>query len=246
MEAAVRERQPVDLEAELDAARLAGPAQLAEILAWPLPSEQRRTSSRSSSESAAAAAARSAPSRSRTRAARPRGTGRRCDAVGALEPQPGDAHLAAPPLAAGPRRRSAGVLVVGEQRVVAAQRLVRSSPSYSTRPSRSRTARSHRRSTAAASCETKTIVPPRLLELEDLAEALALKRLVADGEHLVEQQHVGLEVRRDGEAEPHVHAGRVRPHRQVDEPLELGERDDLVESLARRTRRLRPWIEPFR
>ena len=44
-----------------------------------------------------------------------------------------------------------------------------------------------------------------LLELEDLAEALALKGLVADGENLVEQQHVGLDVRGDREAEAHVH-----------------------------------------
>ena len=70
------------------------------------------------------------------------------------------------------------------------------------------------------------------LELGDLAEALALERLVADGEHLVEQQHVGLDVRRDREAEAHVHPGRVRPHGQVDEALELGERDDLVHQLA--------------
>ena len=84
-----------------------------------------------------------------------------------------------------------------------------------------------------------------LLELEDLAEALALERLVADGEHLVEQQHVGLDVRRDREAEPHVHPRRVRPHRQVDELLEPGERDDLVQLLAD-GRAASPWIEPLR
>ena len=71
-----------------------------------------------------------------------------------------------------------------------------------------------------------------VLELGDLAEALALELLVADGEHLVEQQHVGLDVRGDREAEPHEHAGRVGAHREVDELLELGERDDLVHHLA--------------
>ena len=70
------------------------------------------------------------------------------------------------------------------------------------------------------------------LELEDLAEALALEGLVADGEHLVEQQDVRFEMRRDREAEAHVHPRRVRAHRQVDELLELRERDDLVELLA--------------
>ena len=76
--------------------------------------------------------------------------------------------------------------------------------------------------------------PAALLELEDLPEALALERLVADGEHLVEQQHVGLDVRGDREAETHVHPRRVRPHGQVDEVLEPGERDDLVQLLADR------------
>ncbi len=66
----------------------------------------------------------------------------------------------------------------------------------------------------------------------DLAEALPLEVLVADREDLVEQEHVRLDVGRDREAEPHVHPGRVRPDRQVDEALELGERDDLVHQLA--------------
>ena len=55
---------------------------------------------------------------------------------------------------------------------------------------------------------------------------------VADGEHLVDQQHVGIDVDRDGEAEAHVHAGRVGLHRRVDELPQLGELDDLVEALA--------------
>ena len=71
-----------------------------------------------------------------------------------------------------------------------------------------------------------------LLELEHLAEALPLERLVADREHLVEQQHVRVEVRRDREAEPHVHPRGVRAHGPVDRLLELGEGDDLVEALA--------------
>ena len=71
-----------------------------------------------------------------------------------------------------------------------------------------------------------------LLELEDLAEALALKLLVADREDLVQQQDVGVDVRRDREPEAHVHPRRVRAHGQVDELLEPGEGDDLVQLLA--------------
>src|SRR4051812_12930919 len=74
--------------------------------------------------------------------------------------------------------------------------------------------------------------PAALLEVEDLAEALALERLVADGEHLVQQENVGFDVRCDRETEPHVHPRRVGAHGQVDEVLESRERDDLVELLA--------------
>ena len=75
-------------------------------------------------------------------------------------------------------------------------------------------------------------MPPRCLNSKILPKHLRWNCLVADREDLVEQQDVGLEVRRDREAEPHVHPRRVRAHRQVDEVLELGERDDLVQLLA--------------
>ena len=58
---------------------------------------------------------------------------------------------------------------------------------------------------------------------------LRWKRLVADGERLVDEHDLGIEVDRHREAEPHVHAGRVVAHRHVDEALELGEGDDVVE-----------------
>ena len=73
--------------------------------------------------------------------------------------------------------------------------------------------------------------PARALEVPDPPEALLLERLVADREHLVEQQHVRAHVHRDREPEPHVHPGRVRSHRDVREVLELGEPEDLVEVL---------------
>ena len=57
-----------------------------------------------------------------------------------------------------------------------------------------------------------------------------MNAFVADGEHLVDEQHVGIDVNRHREAEPHVHAGRVGLHRRVDEVLQLGELDDLVEA----------------
>ncbi len=67
------------------------------------------------------------------------------------------------------------------------------------------------------------------LELGDLVHALALERLVADGEDLVDQQEVGVDVHGDGEGEPHVHARTVELDLGVDERLDARELDDLVE-----------------
>ena len=54
-----------------------------------------------------------------------------------------------------------------------------------------------------------------------------------------------LEMRGDGERQPHVHAAGVALHRRVDELLDLGEGDDLVE-LAADLRRRMPRMAPFR
>src|SRR5204863_2806656 len=69
-------------------------------------------------------------------------------------------------------------------------------------------------------------------ELVELLEALLLELGIPYGEHLVDQQDVWVDVDRHGETQPHVHARRVVLHRRVDEVLEAGERDDLVESLV--------------
>ena len=61
-------------------------------------------------------------------------------------------------------------------------------------------------------------------------EAPPLELRVADGEHLVDEQDLRLEVGRDGEREPDVHAARVALDRCVDEPLDAGELDDVVEA----------------
>ena len=46
-------------------------------------------------------------------------------------------------------------------------------------------------------------------DVAHLAQALPLELGVADGQHLVDEQDLGLEVRGDGEREPDVHAARV-------------------------------------
>src|SRR5688500_10775460 len=62
-----------------------------------------------------------------------------------------------------------------------------------------------------------------------LAQALLLKRRVTNGEHFIDDENVGLEVRRDRKRETHVHAARVVLDLRVDEPVDLREIDDLVE-----------------
>ena len=71
------------------------------------------------------------------------------------------------------------------------------------------------------------------LQPVELIEALLLERGVADGEHLVDQQHVGVDLHGDGERQPDAHARRVVLELEVEELLQLGERDDLVESPPR-------------
>src|SRR5688572_28535222 len=67
-------------------------------------------------------------------------------------------------------------------------------------------------------------------ELAELVEALVREARIPNRKHLVDQKDIRVDVNRDGEPEPHVHAGRVRLHRSVDEFLQLRKLDDLVES----------------
>ena len=59
-------------------------------------------------------------------------------------------------------------------------------------------------------------------------DAFLLERFVADREHLVGDEQVGRERRRDREAETHDHPRRVVLDRIVDVLADIGERDDLV------------------
>ena len=77
---------------------------------------------------------------------------------------------------------------------------------------------------------------PSSLSCWNSLQALLLERGVADGEHLVDQQHVGVDLDRHREREPHEHPRRVVLELEVGELLELGELDDRVEALARLAR----------
>ncbi len=74
---------------------------------------------------------------------------------------------------------------------------------------------------------------PLALEPVELLEALLLKGGVADGQHLVDQQDLGVDLDRGGKREAHQHPRGVVLELQVDELLQLGEGDHLVEAGAR-------------
>ena len=82
---------------------------------------------------------------------------------------------------------------------------------------------------------TRTIVLPSARKRSNVAKHFSWKLLVADGEHLVEQQDVEVDLDRDRVREADLHPRREVLQLLVDEALELGEGDDLVEA-ARRAR----------
>lgn len=61
------------------------------------------------------------------------------------------------------------------------------------------------------------------------AEAFLLEGGVADGEDFVDEEDFGFEMGGDGEGEAHAHAAAVMLERRVDEALDFGKGDDLVE-----------------
>ena len=68
-----------------------------------------------------------------------------------------------------------------------------------------------------------------LRDFADLAETFLLKCRVANCEHLVYDEHFRVQMRRHGKCEPHLHAARIVFDRGVDEALDFGKGDDLVE-----------------
>ena len=225
MEAAVRERQLADPEADARR-RSSRPAELREDRP---PARRRACPRRRVARAGAAEAAR----RRRPGHLQPKGSPERywSRSAPSFPTSTAAAIVASPephsrsPLRARPGSRRRRALADSERPPRASARRTRPGPRRGDRPLAQPLDRRTRRARRRRSC-----LP--LLEGEDAAEALPLERLVTDGEHLVEQQDVGVEERRDRESEPHRHPRRVRAHRAIDRMLELGERDDLVEPLS--------------
>ena len=93
---------------------------------------------------------------------------------------------------------------------------------------------------------TRTIGAPGAAHLVEDVRALLLEGGVADREHLVDQQDVGVGLDHHREGEPDQHPRGVVLQLQVDELLELGELDHRVEAALAPRRGVRPIITPLR
>ena len=75
--------------------------------------------------------------------------------------------------------------------------------------------------------------PVAVAHLGEDVGALLLERRVSDGEHLVDQQDLGLRLDHHREREPHHHPRGIVLQLQVGELLELGEIEHRVEPARR-------------
>ena len=66
--------------------------------------------------------------------------------------------------------------------------------------------------------------------LVHLGQALLLERRVADRQHFVHQQDLRLQMRRNGECQPQIHTTRIPFDGGVDEPLDTGKGNHVVEA----------------
>lgn len=69
---------------------------------------------------------------------------------------------------------------------------------------------------------------PGSSDITNLAEAFFLKRNVANGENLINQQNFGFQMSGDCEGQPRVHSARIMFNRSIDKFLDFGEGDNLV------------------
>src|SRR6185437_14874334 len=71
--------------------------------------------------------------------------------------------------------------------------------------------------------------PSSAADVLHFANTFLLEQYVADGEDFVDEEDFGFEVGGDGEGEAHAHAAAVMLERRVDEALDFGKGDNLVE-----------------
>ena len=83
-------------------------------------------------------------------------------------------------------------------------------------------------------------------DVAHLPEALLLERRVADGEHLVDDQDLRLQVRRHRERQPHVHAAELYRFTGVSRNFSTSLNATISSNFALISARLIPRIAPLR
>src|SRR5581483_10055408 len=72
--------------------------------------------------------------------------------------------------------------------------------------------------------------PAAAADLAHLAQAFLLESEIADREDLIHNQNLGVEMRRHGECQPHIHAAGVMLYRSVEKLLDFRKRHNLIEA----------------
>ena len=60
-------------------------------------------------------------------------------------------------------------------------------------------------------------------------DATSLKFGVAYGEHFIDEQNILIKIGGNGESQPNIHSAGVTLHRSIDELLDFGKADNIVE-----------------
>ena len=94
------------------------------------------------------------------------------------------------------------------------------SPPRTSRPSCNKIARWHNCRIAVILWLTNSTVRPSTHYVVHLAEAFLLELSVADRQHLVDDQNLRFQMRRDGKGEAHIHAAAVALYRRVEKFLD--------------------------
>src|SRR5437868_3713552 len=70
---------------------------------------------------------------------------------------------------------------------------------------------------------------PSAHDLGHYAQSFFLKLYISDGQHFIDHENIGLEVRGDRESEPHVHSARVALYRRIEKFLDICKANYLIE-----------------
>ena len=93
--------------------------------------------------------------------------------------------------------------------------------------------------------DTKRTEAPSVDDLLHAFQTLLLEDIIADTQDLIDDENVGINMSRDRKSEPRIHARGIAFDRSIDELLDPGKVDDLIDFRSI-SRRVMPRIVPFK